>query len=254
MENNEISIRPISIIKSIWTFLVSFSLIYIGLYVIIPVLLSKEIPFLIGYFIFFYFPFVLLFFMAFVLYKKEGNNWNVQNFKSRLRLKPLKMIDWIWIFGIILSFCVFNVLLTPVANRVAQIPFFSPAEYFPAEINPNKTFISGITWGYNISGQYWVIIVYFIGWFFNIFGEELLWRGIILPRQIEKYGSKAWIYHGIIWGFWHFYWKWNFFTLIPLTLLLSFAVYKRKNTWIGIISHGLLNLIPLIMIIINVFK
>jgi len=254
MDNNEIAIKPISIIKSIWTFLISFLLIYIGLYVVIPILLSKEIPFLVGYLIFFYLPFVLLFFTAFVLYKKEGNNWNLTNFKSRLRLKPLKVIDWIWIIGIILSFLVLNTFLTPIANKVAQIPFFSPAEYFPSEINPNKTVIPGIIWGYKISGQYWVIIFYFIGWFFNIFGEELLWRGIILPRQIKKYGSKAWIYHGIIWGFWHFYWKWNFFTLIPLTLLLSFAVYKRKNTWIGIISHGILNFIPFIIIIINVFK
>ena len=254
MENIETTIKPISIIKSSWTFLFSFLLIYIGLYVFIPILLSKEIPFLVGYLIFFYFPFALLFLMALVLYKKEGNNWNVANFKSRIRLNPLKMIDWIWIIGIILSFFIFNVILTPVANKVAQIPFFSPPEYFPVEINPNKIAIPGIIWGHNISGQYWVIIAYFIGWFFNIFGEELLWRGIILPRQIEKYGSKAWIYHGIIWGLWHFYWKWNFFTLIPLTLLLSFAVYKRKNTWIGIIAHGILNLIPLIIIIINVIR
>ena len=250
--NNKI--KPLTLFQSIWYFLISFLLIYIGLYVCIPILLSKGIPFLTGYFIFFYFPFVLLFITALILYKREGNAWKMSDFKSRMQLNPLKKIDWLWIIGIILAFAAASALLEPVINKVAQIPFFSPPDFFPAEINPNKTSIPGYMWDYKLSGEYWVIIVYFVGWFFNIFGEEFLWRGIILPRQVMKYGSKAWIYHGIMWGLWHFYWKWNFFTLLPLTLLLSYAVYKRKNTWIGIIAHGVLNLIPLVMMIIKVFE
>lgn len=139
-------------------------------------------------------------------------------------------------------------------NNLAQIPFFSPPDFFPAEINPNKIGNPGYMMDYKLSGEYWVIAVYFVGWFFNIFGEELLWRGIILPRQIKRYGSKAWIIHGIMWGLWHFFWKWQLVVLIPFALFFSYVVYRRKNTWIGIISHGVLNLIPLIMIIIAVFK
>jgi len=217
-------------------------------------MLSKGISFLAGYLVFFYFPFLLLFLTALFLYKNEGNVWNISDFKSRMRLNPLKKVDWLWIMGIILSFIIANAAFTPIINKAAQIPFFSTPDFFPAEINPNKTNVSGYMWDYKLSGAYWVIPAYFAGWFFNIFGEEFLWRGIIFPRQIKKYGSKAWIYHGIIWGLWHFFWKWNFFSLIPLSLFLSFAVYKRKNTWIGIISHGILNAIPLVMIIIKVFE
>ena len=249
----DIIIKPITIFKSIWYFLISSILIYIGLYVCIPILLAKEVPFLVGYLIFFYLPFVLLFFTALILYKKEGNAWNISDFKSRMQLKPLRKADWLWIIGIILSFLIVLALFTPVFNKVAQIPFFSPPDFFPAEINPNKTGIPGYKWGYKLSGEYWVIIAYFAGWFFNVFGEEFLWRGIIFPRQIKKYGSKAWIFHGIIWGLWHCFWKWQLFAYIPLTLFFSYVIYKRKNTWIGIISHGLLNAIPLIMIIIDVF-
>lgn len=251
--NNAI-IKPITIFKSIWYFIISSLLICLGVYVIIPVLLNKGIPFFAGYLIFFHFPLMLLFITALILYRKEGNAWNISNFKSRMQLNPLKKGDWLWIIGIILFFLIGLVLLTPLNNRIAQIPFFRPPDFFPPEINPNKTSVAGYMWDYKLSGQYWVIPAYFVCWFFNIFGEELLFRGIILPRQIAKYGTKAWIYHGIIWGLWHFFWKWNLVGYIPFTLLLSYAVYKRKNTWIGIISHGILNFLTFIMIIIQVFN
>jgi membrane protease YdiL (CAAX protease family) len=130
----------------------------------------------------------------------------------------------------------------------------SPPDFFPAEINPNKTAISGFMMDYKLTGQYWVPIVYFIGLLFNIFGEEFLWRGIILPRQIEKYKSKAWIYHGIIWTFWHFFWTWNIIVTFPFAMALSYVAYKRQNTWIPILAHGLINTIPLVLIIIEVLK
>lgn len=107
---------------------------------------------------------------------------------------------------------------------------------------------------YKLSGKYWVVIAYFVGWFFNIFGEELLWRGMIFPRQIKRYGSKAWVIHGLMWGLWHFFWKWQIVVLIPTSLFFSYVVYKRKNTWIGIISHGMMNAIPLIVGIVYVLK
>lgn len=251
---NDIAVKPITISKSIWYFLISSILIYLGLYIFIPILLDKGVPFLVGYLVLFYSPFVLLFFTAIILYKKEGNAWSVSDFKSRMQLNPLKKADWLWIIGFILFSVILLAIATPVMNKLAQIPFFSPPDFFPAEINPNKTSIPGYMMEYKLSGQYWVIAVYFVGWFFNIFGEEFLWRGIIFPRQIKRYGSRAWIIHGIMWGLWHFFWKWQLIVLIPVALFLSYAVYKRKNIWIGIIAHGAINLIPLIMIIIAVFK
>ncbi len=253
ISQEKMTVRPITIARSIWFFLISSLLIYLGLYVFIPMLLNRGIPFAIGYFIFLYAPHVLLFCTALILYRKEGHNWNVSDFKQRMRLNPLKKADWLWIIGVFLFYIILMLVGTPIMNKLAQVPFFSPPDFFPAEINPNKIAIPGYMMDYRMSGQYWVITVYFIGWVFNILGEEFLWRGIIFPRQIEQYGSKAWVFHGLLWGLWHFYWKWELVMLVPFALLLSYAVYKSKNTWVGIISHGALNLVPLIMAAIAVF-
>lgn len=248
------NIKPISISKSIVYFIISSILIYVGLYKGIPLLQSHGQPFIIGYMIFSYFPFMLLIATALILYKLEGNKWNWNDFKNRLRLKKISKKDWLWAIGLFVFGIITYVGLTPVGDWLATFSFFSPPDFFPAEINPNKTPVSGYMFDYELSGKYWVPIVYFIGWFFNIFGEEFLWRGIILPRQIERYKSKAWIYHGIIWTFWHFFWTWNIIIIFPFAMAVSFVFYKRQNTWITIFSHGLMNVIPLIFIIIEVFK
>lgn len=253
-EHYNMDIKPISILNSIWYFIISSCLIYLGLYKGIPLLLDSGVPFLTAYLILFYLPFVLLFITALVLYKREGFKWNWHEFKGRLHIRKMSKKDLFWTIGLLVFGLVTYVGLTPLAAWFAKIPFFSPPSFFPAEINPNKSMSSGIFMDYKLSGQYWVVLAYFTGLVFNILGEEFLWRGIILPRQIKKYHNKAWVFHGIIWTFWHFFWTWNLIIIFPFAMAVSYVFYKRRNILIPIIAHGLLNSIPLILIIIEVFK
>ena len=252
--NSDNHIKPISIFNSIWYFIISSALIYVGLYKGIPVLMDTDLPFLTAYLILSYLPFVFLFVTALILYRREGNKWNWSDFKYRLRIKKMSKKDWFWALGLLVFGLISYVGLTPVGAWLANFSFFSPPNFFPAEINPNKSMVSGFFMDYKLAGQYWVPLAYFIGLVFNILGEEFLWRGIILPRQIKKYHNKAWIYHGIIWTFWHFFWTWNLIIIFPFSMALSYVFYKRQNILVPIFAHGLMNSIPLILIIIEVFK
>ncbi len=252
--NSDNNIKPISIFNSIWYFIISSALIYVGLYKGIPVLMDRGLPFLTAYLILFYLPFVFLFITAIILYTREGNQWTWYDFKYRLWIKKMSKKDLLWSFGLLFFGLISYVGLTPIGEWFANFSFFSPPDFFPAEINPNKSMISGIFMDYKLKGQYWVPLVYFIGLVFNILGEEFLWRGIILRRQIKKYHNKAWIYHGIIWTFWHFFWAWNLIIIFPFAMALSYVFYKRQNVLIPIFAHGLMNSIPLVLIIIEVFK
>ncbi|MDD3050269.1 MAG: CPBP family intramembrane metalloprotease [Candidatus Cloacimonetes bacterium] len=246
--------KPISIFSSAWYFIISSFLIYFGLYYCIPFTQTLGLPFFVGYLIFFYTPFVLLLITVLILYKIEGNKWNWENFTKRTRLRKISGTDWLWTIGLFIFGIIVYAGLSPVGNWLAKLSFFSPPDFFPAEINPNKSRIAGYMMDYKLSGQYWIIPAYFGGWLFNIFGEELLWRGILFPRQIKKYGSRAWIYHGVIWTLWHFFWAWNLLSIFPFAIALSFVAYKRQTTTIPIIAHGLMNLFPLFLIIIEVIK
>jgi membrane protease YdiL (CAAX protease family) len=92
------------------------------------------------------------------------------------------------------------------------------------------------------SGRYWLLAVWFPYWIINIFGEEILWRGVMLPRQEAAFGKYTWIVHGSGWGLFHIAFGWQLLIiLIPLIFIQSYVVQKTKNSWTGVIIHSGLN-------------
>jgi len=73
---------------------------------------------------------------------------------------------------------------------------------------------------------------------FNIFGEELWWRGYILPRQEEAYGRWTWAVHGLLWLLWHVaFYPWQVFALLLICLTVPYIAQRRQNIWPAIIIH-----------------
>ena len=92
-----------------------------------------------------------------------------------------------------------------------------------------------------VKGNWTLVWVSFVTLFFNIFGEELWWRGYLLPRQELVHGSSTWIIHGVLWTMFHAFKYWELAAILPASLALSFVAYKRKNTWPGIFTHLTVN-------------
>ena len=93
-----------------------------------------------------------------------------------------------------------------------------------------KDFLEG-AWG-------WYLVI-LIGFVFNTFlGEELLFRGLLLPRMNGAFGRGDWVANGVIFTGYHLHVPWA----MPLTLLDMFTiVYPTKryqSAWIGIIVHS----------------
>ncbi|MGY8986224.1 MAG: CPBP family intramembrane glutamic endopeptidase, partial [Sphingomonadales bacterium] len=104
--------------------------------------------------------------------------------------------------------------------------------------------------GMSLAGNWWILPLMELSLIIATLGEELWWRGYILPRQELVYGNKTWIIHGLLWTSFHLFAPWNIISILPGCLALSYVAQKLKNTWPGIIAHGLANGILITIIIV----
>ncbi len=164
---------------------------------------------------------------AALILKHEGALFQPGFWSGRLRFRRMNMGDWFWSLGAIvvigaMSSGVMKGLEIIVGTMEHQPPFMS---FEP--LNP---------------GRYWILLIWFPYWVLNIMGEEILWRGTMLPRQELAFGKWTWLLHGIGWGVFHIAFGWQLLiTLLPILFVQSYVVRRRKNTWVGVIIHGVIN-------------
>jgi membrane protease YdiL (CAAX protease family) len=75
---------------------------------------------------------------------------------------------------------------------------------------------------------------------FNTFlGEELLFRGVLLPRMAGVFGRADWVANGVLFGVYHLHQPWGIVSSIAHGALL-FAWPSRyfRTAWFGIVAHS----------------
>jgi membrane protease YdiL (CAAX protease family) len=101
------------------------------------------------------------------------------------------------------------------------------------------------------------------GWFallaamfvFNtVLGEELLFRGFLLPRMNGVFGRRDWVANGVLFAAYHLHVPW----VIPATLLDSFIVAypskRYRSALIGIAVHSAQSAFFLVLVLSLVLK
>lgn len=125
-------------------------------------------------------------------------------------------------------------------------------EHLPLLLDPRAT-INAATLaefaGGRLVGNWGLVALFAVQIVFNIAGEELWWRGYVLPRQELAFGRRAWLVHGLLWWGFHAFKWWDLVTVLPLTLILSFAAQRTRNNWVPTVAHLLANgLLALLML------
>lgn len=72
--------------------------------------------------------------------------------------------------------------------------------------------------------------------------EELYFRGHLLPH-ISRFGGWAPLLNVILFSLYHFWTPWMFFSRVVLLLPMVYVVWWKRNIYLGMIAHCLLNLI-----------
>lgn len=85
----------------------------------------------------------------------------------------------------------------------------------------------------------WVLGLWAVYWPINILGEELVWRGVLLPRMEARYGARAWQLNALLWGLFHLaFGLGNLLVLIPTLILVPLIAQRRRSTWLAVLLHA----------------
>ncbi len=95
---------------------------------------------------------------------------------------------------------------------------------------------AGRSWLHGAWGWFALEVVLVV--FNTVLGEELLFRGYLLPRMEGRFGRRAWLANGAMFAVYHLHVPW----VIPGALLdswvLSYPSQRYRSSWIGIAVHS----------------
>jgi membrane protease YdiL (CAAX protease family) len=247
-------IKPMGIMSSLLFFGIPSAVCTFSIYFVMQKLHRNGINDFVNFYISMALPLALMLFASLIALKIEGNDLKWTTISSRFRLKKMSGTDWIYTIGLFAAMALIYGGLSFTSKWLIQFKLFAPPEFLIPAVDPRleQNIFMDTFLGVPLKGQWWIAVVYFGMLFFNVAGEEFWWRGYIMPRQELVFKKWTWVVHGTLWGLFHVFWKWNLIYLIPSCLVVSYVIYKRKNTWIGIIAHMAFNSVPLIGIIIGI--
>jgi membrane protease YdiL (CAAX protease family) len=191
-----------------------------------------------------------------ILLRREGYRLTVAALRDRIRLTwPKGWKAWgiaalVFLLGFGLSMA-----MGPVNRALASVPGFVPPVWWGAAANPliQVTSAADALPDIPFGGNYLFVLYYFATTLvFNIFGEEIYYRGYLLPRMRGVFGKFDWVANGVLFTLKHVYQRWMYpgifvgglcfaFAAGPLgSLPLAMAYHWAGNFFLQIISMLLL--------------
>lgn len=219
--NNKV-VRPLPILGSLVLFGAPTVLMYLATRSGIPAL--REIlagPDIICWFVAGGSVFFGLFVAAFLAFWIEQGRFSLDGFASRFRLHRINIADMGWSLGLLVACGLMSAGIAWLWGWVSQTwselpaPRLSPPFIHMEPLTPNT---------------YWVLLAWLPLFFFNIAGEELWWRGYLLPRQEQEHHSAAWFVHGLGLALFHLPLGIDLTIIVlPFLFSLPYVVQRRKN-------------------------
>ena len=74
--------------------------------------------------------------------------------------------------------------------------------------------------------------------FNTVLGEELLFRGYLLPRMNGAFGDRDWIANGVLFATYHLHMPWVIPTALIDTFAISYPSKRYRSALIGIAVHS----------------
>ena len=90
-----------------------------------------------------------------------------------------------------------------------------------------------------LSGSWgWFAVIVALAVFNTVLGEELLFRGLLLPRMNGAFGNRDWLANGVLFAVYHLHMPWVIPAALADTFIISYPAKRYRSALIGIAVHS----------------
>jgi membrane protease YdiL (CAAX protease family) len=154
---------------------------------------------------------------------------------------------------------------TVLLTAVVQLQFMPPLDHLSISWFP---FLAEAQRGFDLSTllatpqvrtqlvgawDVWGIFV-LVALFNTVLGEELLFRGFLLPRMAGVFGKADWVMNGFLFGLYHLHQPWDILGSIIVGGIFAFPSRRFRSAWFGIIAHSAQSVYLSLLILALVLK
>ncbi len=165
--------------------------------------------------------------VTWVLLRREGLPPTAAAWTRRLRFRRMNHGDWLW------SLAALGLIGLSTSGMLAVLRAVNP------DVRLHPSFLTMEPLG---PGRYWILAAWLPFFAVNILGEEILWHGLLLPRQEAALGRSAWLVNGLGWLVFHVPFGLVILLMLwPTVFIIPYVVQRRQNTWTGVAIHAGLN-------------
>jgi CAAX protease family protein len=176
-----------------------------------------------------------------IIFREEGNlRWSTIRRRCWLntpvdpRTGETRSRLWLWLVPLIILFAALQVVPFQALWERA-FPFLGEPERYSFEAIMNsadrKAALDG---AWQVLGLFTIL-----GVFNTILGEELLFRGILLPKMRGVFGKEDWLANGLLFGLYHLHQPWSIpGSIVDGTFCQALPTKRYRSSWMGIIVHS----------------
>jgi membrane protease YdiL (CAAX protease family) len=95
----------------------------------------------------------------------------------------------------------------------------------------------------------WFAVVVVLAVFNTVLGEELLFRGLLLPRMRGVFGRRDFVANGALFAVYHLHQPWSIPTSLVDIIALAYPSRRFQSAWMGIIVHSAQSVVLIIIVL-----
>ena len=177
-----------------------------------------------------------------ILYREEGN-FRLGTISRRFWLNhpvsaqtgETKKSLWWWIIPLILLVAALEMVFGKILIQLwtGIFPFFAEPKGYDMSSMFTPELRTQWVGAWDLLGLFFVLAL------FNTFlGEELIFRGVLLPKMEGVFGKWDWVANGILFSLYHLHQPWSILATLPESLIFAYSGKRFHSNWFPIILHS----------------